>query len=404
MKKKIISIIGLGYVGLPLLQKLNKFYEVYGYDINIKKINIIKKKFKKLKVSNNVNIIKDSNIFIIAVPTPIYNNKKPNLNILKNTTKQISSYVKKNSLIIYESTVYPGTTEEICVPIIEKISKLILNKDFSVGYSPERINPGDKKHNLENTVKIISASNRKSLNILQVIYSKIVKAGVHKVSNIKTAESVKIIENVQRDINIAIINEFSKIFNALNLNTNEIIKAASTKWNFINLKPGLVGGHCIGVDPYYLLHKSIKIGQKTYLIENARKINESMTSYIFENLKLITKTKNIDLKKASILFLGATFKENCDDIRNSKSLELASHLLKKSKKITIIDPHFKNYKLKNLKIINKIPNIKYDILLIAVAHKEFINNGFDYYLNYLKNKNIIFDLKNIFPGKSDFNL
>ena len=379
-----LSIIGLGYVGLPLLIKLNKFYKVNGFDKDNIKINLIKKKYKKLSVSNNIESIKESNVYIISVPTPIFKNKSPNLNILKGITKTISKYLSMGDIVIYESTVYPGTTEEICVPILEKFSKLKFNKDFFVGYSPERINPGDKNHNLSNTIKIISASNKKTLKVINKIYSSIVKAGVYEVTNIKTAESVKIIENVQRDINIAIINEFSKIFNALKLDTHEILKAASTKWNFINLNPGLVGGHCIGVDPYYLLHKSNNVGQKTLLIENARIINESMTNYVVDNLKKISFSKKIKLKKTNVLFLGATFKQNCDDFRNSKSLELAIKIKKLCNKITIIDPYFKNFKNKQIKIINKIPNIKYDILIISVTHKEFIKNGINYYLNYLK--------------------
>ena len=287
--------------------------------------------------TNNIESIKESNVYIISVPTPIFKNKSPNLNILKGITKTISKYLSMGDIVIYESTVYPGTTEEICVPILEKFSKLKFNKDFFVGYSPERINPGDKNHNLSNTIKIISASNKKTLKVINKIYSSIVKAGVYEVTNIKTAESVKIIENVQRDINIAIINEFSKIFNALKLDTHEILKAASTKWNFINLNPGLVGGHCIGVDPYYLLHKSNNVGQKTLLIENARIINESMTNYVVDNLKKISFSKKIKLKKTNVLFLGATFKQNCDDFRNSKSLELAIKIKKLCNKITIIE-------------------------------------------------------------------
>lgn len=397
-----LSIIGLGYVGLPLLIKLNKFYRVNGFDKDNKKINSIKKKYKNLSVSSNIELIKESNVYIIAVPTPIFKNTKPNLSLLKKITKDISKFLSIGDIVIYESTVYPGTTEEICVPIIEKFSKLRFNKEFYVGYSPERINPGDKTHNLSNTIKIISASNKKTLDIINKIYSRVVKAGIYEVSNIKTAESVKIIENVQRDINIAIINEFSKIFNALKLDTEEILKAASTKWNFIKLNPGLVGGHCIGVDPYYLLHKSNNVGQKTLLIKNARIINESMTDYVVDNLIKISLLKQIKLKKANVLFLGATFKENCDDFRNSKSLELAIKIKKLCKKITISDPYFRNYENKENKIINRIPNIKYDILIVSVSHKEFINNGINYYLKYMKKNNIFFDLFNIFKKNSDF--
>ena len=401
MKMKI-SVIGLGYVGLPLLLKLNKTLKVNGYDNDIEKIKSINKKYKNLKISSNLDIIKNSNIFIIAVPTPIYKNKEPNLNFLKRSTKQIAHYLSINDIVIYESTVYPGTTEEICVPILEQYSKLKYNKEFFVGYSPERINPGDNKHNLTNTVKIISASNRKTLQILKKIYSNIVSVGVYEVSNIKTAESVKIIENVQRDINIAIINEFSKIFRALKLDTFEILEAASTKWNFIKLNPGLVGGHCISVDPYYLLHKSNKVGQKALLIENARKINESMTNYVISNLKKKTSLKKIILQKSKVLFLGATFKENCDDFRNSKALELAKKIKEITKDIIIIDPYYRNLKSNNLKISNKIPKIKFDILIVSVSHKQFIKNGINYYLKFLNVNNLVFDLANIFKYKVDF--
>ncbi len=397
-----ICIVGLGYVGLPLLLKLSRFFKVIGYDNDKKKIRFIKKKYKKIKVFNSLESIKNSNIYIIAVPTPIYKNKKPNLTLLKNATVEIAKFLNKKDIIIYESTVYPGTTEEICVPILENISQLKFNKDFFVGYSPERINPGDKKHTIENTVKIISASNKNTLKILNRIYSAIVFAGIHKVSNIKTAESVKIIENVQRDINIGIINEFSKIFRALNLDTYEILKAASTKWNFINLKPGLVGGHCISVDPYYLLHKSKKVGQNALLIESARKINESMTNHVVSNLKSISKLKKINLIKSNVLFLGGTFKENCDDFRNSKSLELVMEIKKIVKNIIVIDPFYKSIKHKFINISNKVPKIKFDILIVSVPHDEFLKNGESYYLKNLKKINIYFDLVNSFKSKSDF--
>ena len=307
-----IAIIGIGYVGLPLLVKLSKFYKVLGFDIDQKRVIELQDGYDRTGEIKNKNLLKsenisytfnqfdlnEANVFIITVPTPVDEANNPDLNLLKNACLLVGNYLSKNNIVIFESTVYPGSTREVCIPILEDISKLKLNKDFGVGYSPERINPGDKKHTIENVVKIISGSDIETLNRVDQIYKKIISAGTFKASSIEIAEAAKVIENTQRDLNIALMNELSIIFNKLNLSMNEILKAASTKWNFLNFKPGLVGGHCIGVDPYYLTYKSLEIGYKPELILAGRKMNDYMSTYVVsEFVKLAFKKESFRLFK-----------------------------------------------------------------------------------------------------------
>ena len=366
--KNKIGIIGLGYVGLPLAVEFSKKFDVIGFDNNKKKIsNIIKKKnipeilrkdqkqLNSFKVTSEKKILKNCNIFIVTVPTPIHKNNKPDLSLLIKATIDVSKILKSGDLVIFESTVYPGTTEEICIPILEKNSKLKLNNEtkkiqkntFFCGYSPERINPTDRTHLLPNTNKIVSGSSKKVSNFLKKLYKTIVKAKVHSASSIKVAEASKMIENVQRDLNIALINELSIIFNKIGIKTLDVLKAAGTKWNFSTFYPGLVGGHCIGVDPYYMAHKAKLLKVKSDLILGGRKINDYMPIYVGKKfIKKLTLLKNKKQKK-KILIMGITFKENCPDVRNSKVMEIYKYLKKRNLQIDLYDPVANEDEFKN---------------------------------------------------------
>lgn len=406
--KTKIAIIGMGYVGLPLAIKFGKKVKVIGYDTNnskIKKLNNFNdetgeisnndlKNAKNVTFTSNQSLLRNIKLFIIAVPTPVNKKKNPDLNNIISATKTVAKFLSKETLVIYESTVYPGLTEEICKPILEKYSNLDFNKDFYIGYSPERVNPGDKKHTVDKIYKIVSASNNKALKVIKKLY-KIVTKKIFSASSIKVAEAAKIIENTQRDVNIALMNELSKIFNKMNINTTEVLEAARTKWNFGNYEPGLVGGHCIGVDPYYLTFKSNKLGYKPKMILSGRKLNDGMPKYVFN--KINSKIK----KNSKILFLGLTFKENCPDIRNSKSLELLNLFLKKKINVSAFDPYVKKkHKKKGLKFLKKIPTSKFDILIIAVKHRYFEKNKIKI-LNCIKKNTMVFDIKNQFKYKKN---
>ena len=421
MKYKNICVIGLGYVGLPIAIEFSKHYKVVGFDISKNRIEELKrfkdrnKQFKKKEIKKNKKLkftldereIRDSNIYIITVPTPITNSLKPDLKLLINATKLVSKYVYKGDFVIFESTVYPGCVDNVCIPIIEKITKLKINKDFFCGYSPERINPGDKKNTLPKIKKIVSGSNSYALNEIYNLYSTIIHAGVHKVSNLRTAEASKIIENVQRDLNIALINELALIFNKMNIDTDEVIEAASTKWNFHKYKPGLVGGHCIGVDPYYLTYKSKLLGYKPKIILAGRKLNDSMAKYITLQIEKHIKIKKLSKKNLKILVLGITFKENCPDIRNSQSLKLSKLIKNKYKKVYIYDQvaNTKNLKEDDFILVKKIKKNTFDIIILAVPHKVIVNKGIKVIKSYLKQKSLFFDLKGHFNKKySDFRL
>ena len=413
MKKKKLCIVGLGYVGLPLAIEFSKHYEVVGFDISKERIRELRKyidrnnqfakkdlkKNKNLKLSFNAKDIKDSNIYIITVPTPINKKLKPDLKLLISATKIVSNNLNKKDYIIFESTVYPGCVDNICIPIIEKLNQFKLNKDFYCGYSPERINPGDKKNTLPKIKKVVAGSNNIALNFVYKLYKKIIHAGVHKVSNLRTAEAAKIIENVQRDLNIALVNELSLIFNKMNIDTEEVLEAASTKWNFHRYKPGLVGGHCIGVDPYYLIHAAKKINYNPKLILAGRQLNNSMPLRATELLINFLKKKYMlnEIKKLKVLMFGFAFKENCPDIRNTKVYDLYLNLKKNFKNVKIYDPEvsFKEvYQHYNLKLEKKLHQ-NCDILILAVPHNSLRKLSKKILLT---NKKVIFyDLKSIFP-------
>lgn len=404
-------VIGLGYVGLPLAIELGKKYATIGYDINEKRISELKKnvdtsdqltfnqikKSSKIKFTSDINEIKSSNFYIVSVPTPINKKKRPNLKMLKDATYLVGSVLKEKDIVVYESTVYPGLTEEYCVPILEKKSKLKLNKNFSVGYSPERINVGDNKNTLTNIKKVVSASSIKSLNIIDNVYKSIINAGTYKAPSIKVAEAAKIIENSQRDINIALINELSIIFNKLGIDTNEVINAAKTKWNFVPFYPGIVGGHCIGVDPYYLSYKAEKVGYKSKIILAGRKLNDEMGNYIAkEVIGLLKKNNNLNYK-IKIAILGLSFKENCGDIRNTRVVDIEKYFKRRNIKCDVYDPvvnkqeALKEYGIKIMPL-SKVYSNKYDAVIIAVKHNEFKKLA----LEKFGNSCIIYDVRSLF--------
>ena len=407
-----ILIIGLGYVGLPLLVSLSKHYNVYGYDVDKKRIEDLKRnndnnneinKSDLKKISKNLysdlnELNKNINTYIITVPTPIDKKYNPNLKFLINATNIVANNLKKNDLVVYESTVYPGTTEEICIPILEKNSKLKFNKDFTVGYSPERINPGDKINNLKNVIKIISASNKKALKMMNNIYSKILINKPFITESIRIAEAAKVIENAQRDINIAFMNELSQIFSVLNIDTNKVLEAASTKWNFNRYYPGLVGGHCIGVDPYYLAYKSKINGYSPKFLLQGREINNSMPKFI---LNKILDNINIKVSKIKCLVLGISFKEDVNDIRNSKVIDLCKLIKKKRINFDVFDPLLSNSdRLKLSRMFNFIDYIKfkkYNLVILAVNHSKFNKINFKKF----KKNATIFQVKNHIRKKLD---
>jgi len=405
----VICVVGLGYVGLPLaLAFSNKDIKVIGYDTSLKRIKQLQKsidkngEFSKKELEKNKNLIftnkktdiKNSNIYIITVPTPVKKNKNPNLTPLLKASKTVGEYLSINDIVIYESTVYPGCTEEKCIPVLEKNSELEFNKKFYCGYSPERINPGDKKRKLADIVKVTSGSNKKTAIKVDQLYKKIIKAGTYLAPSIKVAEASKIIENIQRDVNISLMNELAIIFNRIKVDTSEVLKASSTKWNFLDFKPGLVGGHCIGVDPYYLAYKAKQTGYTPNVILSGRKVNNKMGKHIANSIQELILTKNLNPIKCRALILGITFKENCSDIRNSRIFNLYKELKKLKIKVDIYDPHaIKKEVLKNFKI-KLLDNIKskYDIIILAVAHKKFLKMNL---VNFKTTNGIIYDVKSV---------
>jgi len=417
-----LGIIGMGYVGLPLAYYFSKKRKVICFDINKDRIQNLKKgidqnnEISKYKLIKNKNLIltfdkkrlKDCNFFIVTVPTPVFKNKKPNLIHLIRATKLIANYITKGSFVIYESTVYPGCTEEICIPLIEKISGFKLNNDFFCGYSPERINPGDKKNNLKNMIKVISGSNKYSQDMIDKLYSSVTNSNTFVAKNIKTAEAAKIIENTQRDINISLMNEFSMICNKLKIKTKDVLDAANTKWNFVNFSPGLVGGHCVSVDPYYLSYKALKMGLKPKMILSGREINDSMPKIVVKDLIHFLKKREVfKFSKLKLLMLGLSFKEDVSDIRNSKSIEMIK-LLKNNFIVHSYDPiSFIPEKkiIKTLNIKNFLNKNYYDIIILSVPHKIFLKKGFKNLESLGKKNFIFFDLKSAFPkSKSHYSL
>ncbi len=406
--KEKIAVVGLGYVGLPLATEFAKKYEVVGYDIDKSRVNELEKGIDRTKEVSKKNLLSNNNIlyttnpnnmkncdfYILTVPTPITKNNKPDLSIIKKAAISVAKVIKENSIIILESTVYPGVTEDFLVPILEKYSTLKHKKNFFVAYSPERINPGETKYKLTNIKKVIGADSQTTLSKVSNIYRSIIKAGIHKVSSIKVAEASKAIENAQRDINIAFVNEVMMLSKALKINSNEVLEAAKTKWNFLNFKPGLVGGHCIGVDPYYLAEAGKKVKFDTKIILAGRKVNDSIPDYLLKNI-------NRKLKKNSkILLLGLSFKEDVGDIRNSKSIVLVQKIKNKNFTIDCYDPRVHQQELKKeYNIVMKKPKGKYDCVILAVAHKEFVRMSKQEILKLIRDDTFIIDIKGVWNKK-----
>jgi len=415
-----IAIIGLGYVGLPLARLFATKYAVVGFDINsnrVKELNAGKDStlevedevLKAVLVdenSNNVGLycsttisdLEECNYYIITVPTPVDKNNRPILTPLIKASETVGSVLKKEDIVVYESTVYPGATEEDCIPVLEKTSGLQFNTDFFAGYSPERINPGDKLHTIEKILKVTSGSNLATGKKVDDLYKSVITAGTHLAPSIKVAEAAKVIENSQRDINIAFVNELAKIFNLMNIDTQDVLAAASTKWNFLPFKPGLVGGHCIGVDPYYLAQKAQEYGYHPEIILAGRRLNDSMGDYVASEVVKLMISKDIPIKNASILVLGITFKENCPDVRNTKAVDVITALKGYGVNMTIFDPWANKEEVKKeyqLESIQEKPSGSFDGVVLTVAHKEFLNLDFDSITN---KKHIIYDVKNILPA------
>lgn len=408
MKNIKISIIGLGYVGLPLAIEFAKYFNVIGFDINNERINELISGYDRTneiskEILNNttgidftskIEDIRESNVFIITVPTPVDHFKKPDLSILKSATTSIGEILKKDDIVIYESTVYPGCTEEFCVPILENKSGLIFNKDFFCGYSPERINPGDKVYTISKIIKVTSGSDEKTAEFVDNLYSKIIKAGTYKVSSIKVAEASKAIENAQRDLNISFMNELSLIFDRINIDTNEVIEAAATKWNFLKFKPGLVGGHCISVDPYYLTYKAESLGYYPEVILSGRRVNETIPNFVASKCIKLLISKDIKVKSSNALILGVTFKENCPDIRNSKIPVIYHDLKSFGLNVDIYDPYAdpkEVYAEFGINLLDKIDK-NYELIVLAVSHENFLSLDFK---KLKKQDSIIFDIKSV---------
>ena len=410
MTIKKIALIGLGYVGLPLAVEFGKKREVIGFDINKNRIDLLKKNIdptleisKKefieathLNFTSNPKDLKDCNIFIVTVPTPIDNHKRPDLTALEKSSETVASILKKGDIVIYESTVYPGATEEICVPILEKKSGLIFNKDFYCGYSPERINPGDKKHRLADIKKVTAGSTPEIAIEVDKLYKEIIIAGTHKAESIKVAEAAKVIENTQRDLNIALINELALIFKKMDIDTEAVLKAAGTKWNFLPFRPGLVGGHCIGVDPYYLTHKANEVGYYPEMILAGRRLNDNMGSYVANEVSKLMTKKRIQIVEANILIMGLTFKENCPDHRNTRVVDLVKEFKSFSCNVDVYDPWVnKKQVAEEYKIepIDKPIKDKYDAIILAVSHDEFKSLTEGQIRDYGKDNHVLYDIK-----------
>ncbi len=384
-----IGIVGLGYVGLPLAVEFGKIMDVVGFDISHERIEELRKghdrtreveteelsQATKLVYTNNPEDLQSVNIFIVTVPTPVDEYKKPDLRPLISASTTVGRALKKGDIVIYESTVYPGCTEEDCVPVLERESGLKFNKDFFCGYSPERINPGDKQHRLVNIKKITSGSTPETADKVDALYKRIIKAGTHKASSIRVAEAAKVIENAQRDINIAFVNELALIFSRMGIDTHEVLEAAGTKWNFLNFKPGLVGGHCIGVDPYYLTHKAESLGYHPQIINAGRRINDNMGFHVAASVIKQMAKHQLPIYGSNILVLGITFKENCPDIRNSRVIDIIRELKSYGAQVDVFDPHADPYEVQHeygLSLINQ-PDKKYHAVVLAVSHNEFKN-------------------------------
>lgn len=411
-----LGMIGLGYVGLPLAVEFGKKYSTVGFDINAPRIKELQggrdhtlevgdeelKEAVHLTYTASAEDIRDCNIYIVTVPTPINEYKQPDLSPLEKASTLLGGLIKPNDIVIYESTVYPGATEEVCVPILEKISGLILNQDFFVGYSPERINPGDKEHRVTNILKVTSGSTPEIAERIDRLYQSIITAGTHKASSIRVAEAAKVIENTQRDLNIALINELAIIFNKLGIDTEEVLLAAGTKWNFLPFRPGLVGGHCIGVDPYYLTHKAQAIGYNPEVILSGRRINDGMGEYVVSQLIKLMLKKRIHIKDSDVLIMGLTFKENCPDLRNTRVVDIVKELQSYGVNVHVYDPWIdpaEALEEYGITTIDKPVNGRYDALLLAVAHEQFKRMDIASIKALGKKDSVIYDLKYVFPAE-----
>jgi len=413
-KKKTLAVIGLGYVGLPIALEFAKKIKVIGFDINAERVEMMRNNIDPsqeleaadfegcdIEFTNDLDVLRKANFFIVAVPTPVDKHNVPDLIPVTRASETIGKVIKKGDYVVYESTVYPGCTEEDCVPIIEKLSGLKMTEDYMIGYSPERINPGDKEHTISTIIKVVSGCCAESLDTIAKVYELVVKAGVHKASAIKVAEAAKIIENTQRDLNIALMNELSIIFDKMNINTYEVLEAAGTKWNFLKFQPGLVGGHCIGVDPYYLTYKSKKLGYNSQVILAGRFINDAMAGYVARKiLQNIIKT-NGNIKDAKVLVMGATFKENVSDIRNSKVADVIKELRAFSLNVDVTDPYADSAELMHEYGFELTPELgnDYDAILVTVPHDEYKKLDDNYFASISKEHAIIADLKGIYRNK-----
>ncbi|WP_270458765.1 nucleotide sugar dehydrogenase [Bacteroides intestinalis] len=410
-----IAVIGLGYVGLPLARLFSTKYHTIGFDMNQKRVDTLMTGHdatlevsdkllqdainnRGFKCTTNLDDIRDCNFYVVAVPTPVDENNRPDLKPLWNASETIGKVISKGNIVVYESTVYPGVTEEECLPVVEKVSGLKFNVDFFAGYSPERINPGDKEHTVEKIKKVTSGSTPEIADIVDGVYNSVLVNGTHKAPSIKVAEASKIIENSQRDVNIAFINELAKIFNAMGIDTNDVIDAAASKWNFIKLNPGLVGGHCISVDPYYLIQKAQVYGVLPRVMFAARRLNDGMGAYVAEQAIKCMNKKGVMVKNAKILLLGITFKENCPDIRNTKIVDIYRTLEEYTGNITVYDPWANPVSIKHeygIDIVNELARKeKYDVVILGVAHKEFLALDVK---SLVKEMGVIYDVKGILP-------
>jgi len=424
MKK--IAVIGLGYVGLPLARLFATKYPTVGFDINQKRIDDLRigkditlevedsilqsvlvdeNPFKQSTIglwcSNQLNDIEDANFYIVTVPTPVDKNNRPDLTPLYKASETVGKVLKKGDIVVYESTVYPGVTEEECIPVLERISGLKFNVDFFAGYSPERINPGDKEHTVEKILKVTAGSTPEIGRQVDNVYKSVIIAGTHLAPTIKVAEAAKVIENSQRDINIAFVNELAKIFNILGINTHDVLEAAGTKWNFLPFKPGLVGGHCIGVDPYYLAQKAQEHGYHPEIILAGRRLNDSMGEYVASQVVKTMIKKGINVNGADVLMMGITFKENCPDVRNTKIVDVIAALEDYGLKVVTYDPWANPEEVKHeysIDSVTELPSEKYDAIVLGVSHKEFLNIDFDL---LKKEKSIVYDVKGIVADKAD---
>ena len=411
-----IGILGLGYVGLPLAIEFGKQFDTIGFDIDLDRIQALQagqdntqeitsteiQQARRLKFSNSKFDLQSCNVYIVTVPTPVDDANRPDFEPLISASTTIGQYLKKDDVVIYESTVYPGTTEEVCVPVLEKVSGLIFNQDFFCGYSPERMNPGDKQRRLINIKKITSGSTLSTTDFVDALYQKIIIAGTHRAPSIKVAEAAKVIENTQRDVNIALVNELAMIFNKMGIDTHDVLEAAGTKWNFLPFKPGLVGGHCIGVDPYYLTHKATVLGYHPELILAARRINSRMGLHVAHQVMRLMANKRLHVVDSKILVMGLTFKENCSDLRNTRVIDIINELKAAHAQVDVFDPHANSEEAKKLLQVDLISDPafnSYDAIVLAVGHAQFVEMGAQAVRAFGKSRCVMFDTKSVYGSE-----